>query len=73
MKDTSQNTSRKINGVLDKYLEETLGGLEKPLQKNPRETGKIEETWVGTKPKIPQPSYEAEKIKIRKYIHHIYR
>ena len=40
VKNTSQNTSRKINGVLDTYLEETLGGQEKPLQKNPREKGK---------------------------------
>ena len=30
-----KNTSRKINGVLDTYLQETLGGQEKPLQKNP--------------------------------------
>ena len=26
VKNTSQNTSRKINGVLDTYLQETLGG-----------------------------------------------
>ena len=51
-KNTSQNTSRKINGVLDTYLQETLGGREKPLQKKPARDGeKIEETWVGTKPK----------------------
>ena len=40
VKNTSQNASRKINGVLDTYLQETLGGQEKPLQKNPQETGK---------------------------------
>ena len=40
VKNTSQNTSRTINGVLDTHLQETLGGQEKPLQKNPRETGK---------------------------------
>ena len=51
-KNTSQNTSRKINGVLDTYLQETLGGREKPLQKKPARDGeKVEETWVGTKPK----------------------
>ena len=33
VKNTSQNTSRKINEVLDTYLQETLGGQEKPLQK----------------------------------------
>ena len=40
VKSTPQNTSRKINGVVDTYLQETLGGQEKPLQKHPRETGK---------------------------------
>ena len=42
----------KLHGVLDSYLQETLGGQEKPLQKKPTRDGKnIEETWVGTKPK----------------------
>ena len=50
-KNTSQNTSRKINGVLDTYLQETLVGQEKPLQKTRERREKIEETWVGTKPK----------------------
>ena len=44
-------TSRKINAVLDAYLQETLGGQEKPLQKTRERREKIEETWVGTKPK----------------------
>ena len=39
-KNTSQNTSRKINGVLDTYLQETLRDQEKTLQKNPQETEK---------------------------------
>ena len=38
VKNTSQNTSRKINGVLDTYLQETLRGQEKPLHKT-RERG----------------------------------
>ena len=33
VKNTSQNTSRKINEVLDTYLQETPGGQEKPVQK----------------------------------------
>ena len=65
MKNASQNTSRKINGVLDTYLQETLGGQEKPLQKTRERREKIEETWVGTEPKkTRRPSYEAEKITI---------
>ena len=51
VKNTSQNASRKINGVLDTYLQETLVGQEKPLQKTRERREKIEETWVGTKPK----------------------
>ena len=51
VKNTSQNTSRKINRVLDTYLQETLGGQEKSLQKTRERREKIEETWVGTKPK----------------------
>ena len=39
-KNTSQNTSGKINGVLDTYLQETLRDQEKTLQKNPQEAGK---------------------------------
>ena len=51
-KNTSQNTSRKINGVLDTYLQETLRDQEKTLQKKTARDGKkIEETWVGTNPK----------------------
>ena len=41
----------KINGVLDTYLQETLGGQEKPLQKTHERREKIRETWVGSKPK----------------------
>ena len=48
-----------MNGVLDTYLQETLGGHQSTLQKNREKVGKIEETWVRTKPKN---SYEAEKI-----------
>ena len=52
VKNTSQNTSRKINGVLDTYLQETLRDQEKTLQKKTARDGKkIEETWVGTNPK----------------------
>ena len=40
VKNKSQNTSRKINGVLDTYLQETLRDQEKTLQKNPQETEK---------------------------------
>ena len=46
-----KNTSKKINGVLDTYLQETIWGQEKPLQKTRERREKIEETWVGTKPK----------------------
>ena len=46
-----KNTSREINGVLDTYLQETIWGQEKPLQKTRERREKIEETWVGTKPK----------------------
>ena len=38
VKNTSQTTSGKINGVLGTYLQETLGGQENPLQKT-REKG----------------------------------
>ena len=40
-----------MNGVLDTYLQETLGGHQRTLQKNCEKVGKIEETWVRTKPK----------------------
>ena len=49
MKNTKQNTSRKINGVLDTYLQETEV-RKNPYKKAARGAGKIEETWVGTKP-----------------------
>ena len=70
VKNSSQNTPRKINGsgVLDTYpRQERLGGQEKPLQKNPRETGKNRGN-VGRNQaqKTPRPSYEAEKITIIK-------
>ena len=52
VKNTSQNTSRKINGVLDTYLQETLRDQEKtPTKKPARDVKEIEETWVGTNPK----------------------
>ena len=61
MKNLSQNTSRKIN----KHLQETLGGQEKPLQKNPRETGKNRGNMGRIQAqKTPGPSYEAEKITV---------
>ena len=41
VKNISQNTSRKINGVLDAYLQETLGGQENPLQKTRERREKI--------------------------------
>ena len=76
VKNISQNTSRKINGVLDAYLQETLGGQENPYKK-PAKDGKKNIGKVGRNQaqKTPRPSYEAEKITIikRKYIHHIYR
>ena len=40
-----------MNGALDTYLQETLGGHQSTLQKNREKVGKIEETWVRTKPK----------------------
>jgi len=40
-----------MSGVLDTYLQETLGSQEKPLQKTHEKGGKKEETWVRTKPK----------------------
>ena len=69
VKNTSQNTSRKINGVLDTYLQETLGGQEKPLQKTRERRGKNRETWVGTKPKKTRRlSYETETKIYTSYI-----
>ena len=38
-----------MNGVLDTYLQETEA-RKKPYKKAARMAGKIEETWVGTKP-----------------------
>jgi len=65
VKNSSQNTSSKINGVLDTYLQETLGGQEKPLQKNPRETEKNRGNLGRNQTqKTPRPSYEAENITI---------
>ena len=65
VKNSSQNTPRKINGVLDTYLQKRLGGQEKTLQKNPRETGKNRGNLGRNQAqKTPRPSYEAEKIKI---------
>ena len=65
MKNTSQNTSRKINGVLDTYLQETLGGQEKPLQKTRERRGKnIGNLGRNRAQKTPRPSYEGEKITI---------
>ena len=65
MKNSSQNTPRKINGVLYTYLQKRLGGQEKTLQKNPRETGKNRGNLGRNQAqKTPRPSYEAEKIKI---------
>ena len=50
---------------MDTYLQETLGGREKPLQKNPRETGKNRGSLGRNQAqKTPRPSYEAEKITI---------
>ena len=69
-------TSRKINAVLDAYLQETLGGQEKPLQKNrERREKNIGKLGRNQAQKTPRPSYEAKKVTIikRKYIHHIYR
>ena len=40
VKNVSQNTSRKMSGGLDTYLQETLGGQEKPLQKTHEKGGK---------------------------------
>ena len=65
MKNTSQNTSRKINGVLDTYLQETLGGQEKPLQKTRERRGKnIGNLDRNRAQKTPRPSYEGETITI---------
>ena len=68
MKNVSQNTSRKIYGGLDTYLQKGTPRPEKThrKKKNTRRAGKIDETWVGTKPKTPRPSHEAEKKKIIK-------
>ena len=40
VKNTSQNTSRKIKEVLNMYLQETLGGQKKPVQKTLEKDGK---------------------------------
>ena len=40
VKNASQNTSGKLSGVSDTYLQETLGGQEKPLQKTHEKGGK---------------------------------
>ena len=55
----------KINGVLDTYLQETLGGQEKPLQKT-HERREKNKGNLGRKQaqKTSRPSYEAEKITI---------
>ena len=65
VKNASQNTSRKINGVLDTYLQETLGGQEKPLQKI-RERGGRNRGNPGRNraQKTPRPSYQAGNITI---------
>ena len=72
VKNTSQNTSRKINGVLDTHLHETLwtlGGQKKPLQKT-RERREKNRGNLGRNraQRTPRPSYEAGKI----IIHHKY-
>ena len=75
MKNTSQNTSQKNNGVLDTYLQETLSGQETLLQKTHKKRGKNRgNLGMNQAQKTPQPSYEAEKITVRNekiYIHHI--
>ena len=61
---------------MDAYLQETLGGQQKPLQKTRERLEKnIGKLGRNQAQKTPRPSYEAEKITIikRKYIHHIYR
>ena len=60
-----KNTSRKINGVLDTYLQETIWGQEKPLQKT-RERREKNRGNLGRNQaqKTPRPSYEADKITV---------
>ena len=41
VKNTSQNTSRKINEVLDTYLQETPGGQEKPAKDGEKNRGNL--------------------------------
>ena len=50
---------------MDTYLQETLRDQEKPLQKNPQETGKNRgNLGRNQSQKTPRPSYEHEKITI---------
>ena len=50
---------------MDTYLQEALGGQEKPLQKKPRETGKNRGNLGRNQAQTtPRPSYKAEKITI---------
>ena len=64
VKNTSQNTSRTINGVLDTHLQETLGGQEKLLQKTRERREKNRGNLVRNQAqKTPRPSDKITVIK----------
>ena len=63
VKNSSQNTSGKINGVLDTYLQHSEA-RKNPYKKTRERREQIEEMGRNQAQKTPRPSYEAEKITI---------